>query len=63
METMTPQPASSFRPIPTESPQAQLDDLLTRICEALRLQGSLRIAGLGVGARSGGNVLITRESW
>ncbi len=40
METMTPQPASSFRPIPTESPQAQLDDLLTRICEALQLSQS-----------------------
>ncbi len=40
METLTPQPASSFRPIPTESPQAQLDDLLTRICEALQLSQS-----------------------
>ncbi len=40
METMTPQPASSFRSIPTESPQAQLDDLLTRICEALQLSPS-----------------------
>jgi len=40
METMTPQPVRSSRSIPTESPQAQLDDLLTRICEALQLSPS-----------------------
>ena len=38
METMTP--TRSLPSIPTESPQAQLDDLLTRICEALQLSPS-----------------------
>src|SRR6266545_7129155 len=37
METMTQQPTRSSRPIPTESPQTQLDDILTRICESLQI--------------------------